>query len=249
LSHPVERTAPPLTRALLPALDTLYFSGVCEYFEDFLARIDTPRLGSLVVTFFMDLIFNVPRLRDFINRIERVNQASMEFTSRKINFILGSRTPSQFELGIKCVGLGRQLSPMTQIFSQQLFPLSHIKHFEICEPGSFHDPLIGREDDLDMDPAQWRELFRPLISMKSLYVSERLVHCVVASLKELMGEMTMEVLPALRSLSLEGLQPSGPIQDAIRPFVIARQLSNHQAWERQPPLPVHDVQSLPEDGG
>ena len=123
---------------------------------------------------------------------------------------------------------------MTQILSQQLRLLSHIEHFQICEP---LDPRyrIEWEDDPDMDPSQWLELFWHLIAVQGFYVSERLVHLVVAALKEVTEEMAMEVLPALRSVSLEGLQPSGPVQDAIR-FLTARQLTNYpvviQPWER-----------------
>ena len=128
---------------------------------------------------------------------------------------------------------------MAQILGQQLRLLSHIEHSEICEPLARFppgDPRIGWEDDPDMDPLQWLELFRLLIAVQSLYVSERLVYRVAAALKEVMGEMAIEVLPALRSLSFEGLEPSGLVQDAIKSFVTARQLTDHpiviQPWER-----------------
>jgi len=91
------------------------------------------------------------------------------------------------------------------------------------------------EDDPDLDPLQWLELLRLLIAVQSLYVSERLVHRVAAALKELTGELAVAVLPALHSLSLEGLPPSGPVQDAIKSFATARQLTNHpvaiQPWD------------------
>jgi hypothetical protein len=64
-----------------------------EYFEDFIDRIDTPQLEQLSVTFFIDPIFDIPRLRDFIGRTEKLklfNQASMEFTKREIKIALGS---------------------------------------------------------------------------------------------------------------------------------------------------------------
>jgi hypothetical protein len=92
---------------------------------------------------------------------------------------------------------------MTRIFGQQFPLLSKIEHFKICETFS-RDPRIGWEDDPDMDPSQWLELFRLLVALQSLYVSERLVHRVAAALKELTGEMTMEVLPAPRNLFVRG---------------------------------------------
>jgi hypothetical protein len=240
--HPVKIMPPSQTRVVLPALTRLSFEGVSEYFEDFIARIDAPQSYSLTLTFFMDLIFDCPRLHNFINRIERDNEARMEFTSQEVRVILGSR--SQFMLGIKCERLDWQLSSMTQIFSQQLPLLSHLEYFEIREPDySLH--RIGWEDDPDMDPSQWLELFRLLIAVQSLYVSERLVHRVAAALKEVTGDAAMEVLPALRTLSLEGpgLQTSSEsVQDAIKPFVTTRQLINHpviiQPWEAFPRLDV-----------
>jgi hypothetical protein len=147
----------------------------------------------------------------------------MEFTSQEIRVIDGQL--HQFDLGIKCERLDWQLSSMTQILSQQLPRLSHVERFQIRE-SRFRsgDVRIGWEDDPDMDSLQWLELFRLLIAVQSLHVSERLVHRVAAALKGLTGEMAMQVLPALHTLWLEGLQPSGPVQDAIKPFATARQL-------------------------
>jgi hypothetical protein len=51
-----------------------------------------------------------------------------------------------------------------------------------------------------------------------------------------------EVLPALQNIFLEGLQPSGPVQEDLGKFVAARQLSGHpiavSPWERESGLPV-----------
>jgi hypothetical protein len=232
LSRPVEIAPPPLTRAVFPALTSLDFRGVSEYCEDFLGRIEGPHLFSCSMMFFMDLVFDIPQLHNFINRTlpERVNRTSMEFTGLGIRIIFGV-----FQLVIKCERLDWQLSSMTQILSQQLPFLSHVDHFEICEP-VYSNSRIRWEDDPDMDPLQWLELFRLLIAVQSLYVSERLVHRVAAALKELTGEMAMEVLPALHSLWLKRLEPSGPVQDAIKSFVTARQQTSHpvvvQPWER-----------------
>ena len=88
----LQLSPPHLTRAVLPALSNLAFSGASEYFEDFVARIDTPRLTWLSITFFMDLIFDIPRLRNFIDHTEGLkpfNQAALEFSGRMIKIVLG----------------------------------------------------------------------------------------------------------------------------------------------------------------
>jgi hypothetical protein len=59
----------------------------------------------------------------------------------------------------------------------------------------------------------------------------------VPSLQELVGGRTTEVLPALQSLFLEELHPSGRFDKAIGKFVAARQLSNHPVAISQRKIP------------
>jgi hypothetical protein len=205
-SHLPQLSPPHPTRASLPSLSHLTFSGVSEYFEDFVARIDTPRLTSLSITFFMDLNFDIPRLRNFIDHNEGLkpfNQAAIKFSSWTIAIVFGSST--RFEFKIRCGRPDRQLSSMTQIFSQQLPLLSLVEQLEVSE--DLCEGLM-RKDELDMDPSQWWELFRLFSAAQSLHISERLVSPVARALQDITGQMATEVLPVLRTISLEGLQPS-----------------------------------------
>ena len=241
-SRPLQLSPPHLTRAALPALSTLNFSGVTEYFEDFVARIDTPRLTTLNVTFFMDLIFDIPRLRNFIDYTESLkpfDEAAIEFSSWAITIVFGPlivlKGPPPFKLELKYERPDWQLSSMTQIFSEQLPLLSRVEQLTISEPpwGSF-----GWKEEPDMD-SSWLELFRIFVAVQSLHVSEGLVSPVAGALQDLTGQMATEVLPVLRTLFLEGLQPSGPVHEAIKSFTTARELSGQpvviQRWERQEP--------------
>jgi hypothetical protein len=91
-----------------------------------------------------------------------------------------------------------------------------------------------------MSPFQWHELFLPFIAVRDLYVSWQLVPFVAVAFKELTGERSMEVLPALDRLFLEGFQPSGDVQGAIEPFISSRQLYGRPVVihsERPPPEP------------
>ena len=217
------RSSPPrLIHAVLPALSHLIFSGVREYFEDLVSRIETPRLTCLRLTFFMDLIFDIPRLRNFIDYTEGIkpfNQAIICFSSRTIEILFGS--PTQLELKIRCERPDWQLSSMTQIFSQQLPLLSHVEQLEIGESLSSWGNL---KDDPDLDSSQWLELFRLFVAAQSLYISEELLSPVTRALQDLTGQMATEVFPMLRTLFLEGLQPHGPVHEAIESFATARQL-------------------------
>jgi hypothetical protein len=233
LSRPPQITPPPRTRIVLPALTGLSFWGVSEYFEDFVARIDTPLLDELNITFFMDLIFEIPGLRHFVGRAESLqplNQAVMVFDDRDIVISVGSI--HWFVLHIRCERPDWQLSSMVQIFGQQLPLLSHVEQLEISQNGQSNIDWI---DNPDMDSSLWLELFRLFIAVQNLRVSEKLVPPVAAALQELTGERTMEELPALHSLSLEGPEPSGLVQEGIRSFVASRQQSTRpvtvQNWE------------------
>ena len=242
-SRPLQLSPPHLTRAALPALSTLTFSGVTKYFEDFVARIDTPRLTTLNVTFFMDLIFDIPRLRNFIDHTESLkpfDEAAIKFSSWAITIVFGPpfivlKGPPPFKLELKYERPDWQLSSMTQIFSEQLPLLSRVEQLTISEPpwGSF-----GWKEDPDMD-SSWLELFRLFVAVQSLHVSEGLVSPVAGALQDLTGQIATEVLPVLRTLFLEGLRPSGPVHEAIKSFTTARELSDQpvviQRWERQEP--------------
>ena len=88
----------------------------------------------------------------------------------------------------------------------------------------------------DIENMQWLEIFHPFTAVKNLYVSKEFAQCIAPALQELVGERVTEVLPALESLFLEELQPSGPVQEAIGQFVAARQLLGHPVavshWNR-----------------
>ena len=122
---------------------------------------------------------------------------------------------------------------MVQIFGQQLPLLSHVEQLEISQNREGNRECI---DNPDMDSSLWLELFQLFIALQRLYVSTNLVAPVAAALQELTEGGTMEVLPALHGLFLEGLEPSGPVPEGIQSFVAARQLSDHhvavQSWNR-----------------
>jgi hypothetical protein len=236
LSRPPQITPPPRTRIVLPALTELSFCGVSEYFEDFVSQIDTPLLNRLHVTFFMDLIFDIPQLRHFIRRAERLdplNQAVMVFNNRGIWISDSDTLPRLFRLEIWCERPDWQLSSMVQVFGQQLPLLSHVEQLKIVQ---YREENIEWMNNPDMDVSPlWLELFHLFTALQRLYVSKELMAPVAAALQQLTEGRTMEVLPVLNGLFLEGLEPSGPVPEGIQSFLAARQLSDHhvavQGWD------------------
>jgi hypothetical protein len=126
---------------------------------------------------------------------------------------------------------------MSQIFIHHLPLLSRVERLEIGERREVED----WGDNPGIDSSLWLELLRLFISVQSLSVSKKLVRPIVSALGQLIDGMAIEVLPALRSLSLEGLEPHGPVREAVKSFVAARQLSDRhidiQGWN--PPSTLH----------
>jgi hypothetical protein len=238
-SHPLQISPSSSTRIVLPALTHFQFKGVSEYLEDFIARTDTPLLISLRITLFLDLVFDIPRLHEFIDRAEGLkplNQAEVRLYPSVIRVVLrspvGSPSPAAFGLDITCKVSDWQVSSMARVFGQLLSLLSQVERLDICE--SFGDELEWQDNT---DHTLWLDLLNPFVSVKSLYVSETQQPLVNPALRELTGERVTEVLPVLQNLFLEGFQPSEPVLDAIEPFLAARQISDHpivvQLWARE----------------
>jgi len=237
---------PLLTPAVLPSLTDFSFKGASEYFEDLLARTYTPQLNQLNILFFKDFIFDLPQLRSLLVRGEGLRPHSLawvEFDVQEINITLGS--PPRIMLTILCEEWDRQLSSLAQVCNQDLPVLSSVEQLTVYVYEPRLSSLSWRDD---MDSLPWLQLFLPFIAVRDLYVSEQLVPFVIAALKGFTGERSMDVLPALNRLFLEGFQPSGYLKEAIEPFVSSRQLSDHPVViqsEQPPPVPnSHLFQTL-----
>ena len=59
-----------MKRLVLPSLTEFNFKGDSEYLEDIVGRIDAPALDRFTITFFNQLVFDTPLLRNFFSRTE-----------------------------------------------------------------------------------------------------------------------------------------------------------------------------------
>jgi hypothetical protein len=230
------RRPPPQTRTLLPVLTELWFKGAGEYLEDLVALIDSPLLGMLDITLFHQLIFDTPRLTQFISRTPNLricDRACVVFSDRAVLVTFPYTFDSAFKLTISCRWSDWQLSSLVQFFNpsfpQDLIPA--LEHLYIFEKTNSRPCW---QDDIESD--QWLELLRPFTAVKALYVSHDFAPRIAPVLQELVGERATEVLPALRTLFLEKAFTSGPVQEAIVQFVAARQLASRpmtiSRWKR-----------------
>ena len=220
---------PPPTRAVLPALTRFEFKGVSEYLEDFVARIDAPLLDSIEVACFHQLIFDTPRLAQFMGRtvrfqeLKRVDVQFRHYSVRVETLPLSVTHDKMSGLEISCRELDWQLSSVAQVFTAFIPSIDIVEHLYIRD--FRYQPRY--ESSYDIDILQWLEIFHRFTAVKNLNLSGESVHNIALALQELVGGRTMEVLPTLQSIFLEELQPSGRIPEGIEKFVAARQLSGH----------------------
>ena len=224
----------PSTRTVLPALTRFWFKGVSEYLEDFVARIDATLLDSIYFTFIHQLIFDIPQVAQFMRRTSRFQ----EFKEVHVRFghygVLVETLPPTVtfdekpRMRISCRELDWQLSSMAQVITSFFPSIYIVEHLYI------HDYRC--QSRYDFEHMHWLELFHPFSAVKNLYLSRKFAPYIATALHELVGGRTMEVLPSLRNIFLEGFQLSEPIQEGIERFVAARQLSDCpitvSRWER-----------------
>jgi hypothetical protein len=227
---PESQPVPPPTRFVLPALTQLMFRGVYEYLEVLLARFDVPRLYDLDTKFFMDLDFDVPQLHRLIGHAENFktfDRAEVSIFDQFIELRLYPNTVEvderrRFNLQINCRELDYQLSSLAQVCSSSFTLIFALEDLQIREGSS----LSASHWKDDMEDAQWLELLDLFTALKNLYLTDGIAQRFCGALQELSGERTTEVLPALRNIFVRGSSLE-PVQEAMKSFVAARQLSDH----------------------
>ena len=237
------RRPPPPTRTILPALTIFGFKGVNEYLEDFVSRIDAPRLYWLSIALSNEIDLDTPELKQFISRTPRFggyNDARLIFypTSDRALVRLQSH-PDQsdhhgmIQVNILCNVPYRLLSSLAQICTS---PLCHLLTMDNLYFGvnRYHISRFWTDDDIvDGD---WLDILHPFTAVKTLYLSKAFWPHIAPALQELTEGRTTEVLPALENVLLEGFQPSEAVQEGIAKFISARQLINRpvaiSAWDR-----------------
>jgi hypothetical protein len=224
---------PPPTRTVLPALTWFKFEGISEYLEDLLALIDIPLLDYSCIVF-DQLISDISQLALFMKRTKRfhaLNEAHVTFDYDDLG--VGSLLPIHMFDGksgfkILCRGLDWRLSSLAQVFKAFFPSMYMVEHLYVYGPSVL--PSRWQEN------LEWLKIYRPFTVVKNLYLSREFAPHVASAMQELVGGKVAEVLPTLQNIFLEGLQPSGPIQEDIQKFVAARQPSGNpitvSVWER-----------------
>lgn len=210
--------APPTspTRVVLPALTQFQYRGLSHYMEDFVSRIDCPRLKSIIVLYSDELTpFHLPplqlsRLIQFIDRTETLNlapfrHAHVDFGRRSIN-LDGSQGP-HLSLEFRNVHIRTQMRELLIQVSAMLTNVCHLT-------------MLGQQGRLcDQDIAEWVGHFRLFPAVETLHVGGELAMMIDPVFDHLTGEIVTEVLPVLRFLYMES-----PVTRPVRQFLATRKL-------------------------
>ena len=227
-SGSARRRSPPPIHIVFPALIHFKFRGVSETLEDLVARIDTPLLDKAEITFFNQLLFEMPRLSQFISRVNKfkvLSRAHVLFQHRYVQVRLCPQADilhhGTINLRISCQESDWQLSSLAQVCNWSLPPDITIERLDITE-----DRCWNTHWQDDLDNTQWMELFRPFTAVKWLYLSKGLTLRVALALQEPFGA---EVLPVLEVISLwrKSLKLA---RETVERFTAARRLSGHRVY-------------------
>ena len=129
-----ETSPPPPTRDVLPSLTSFQFTGASNYLEEFVARIETPRLTTLSITFY-DLILPIPQLHRFLglsNRFKSRNHAVVEFDSPWVELKLMPRD-SLHHLQMIHDKLAGQVSSVVRVCRELSPLLSQVERLDLHE--------------------------------------------------------------------------------------------------------------------
>jgi hypothetical protein len=228
------RPPPPPTRFILP-LGDFYFRGVSEYVEDFLARIDTPQLDYLEMSFFNQIDFDTPQLVRFLSRtpsLKTFEKACIAFSGGAVGVKLSTRIPylGALDMNILCDEFDWQLSSLAQFCNPSFRPLRPTEELFIYE---YQFSLPDEQDDIET--TEWLQVLRPFNGVKDLYLSKEVSVRLTPAMQEMVGGT---MLPTLKNIFLEGFEPSTSIPEGIEQFVAERQLNDNPIfvshWDRDP---------------
>ena len=222
-SRDVERQLthmPIIAHVTLPNLRHFGFHGVPTYLETLVHQITTPRLQKLLIEFYNQLTFSVPRLLQFMNTAEnlRFGSAQFLFFGRGVGVNVYPREEAEtpfLSINVFCWHLDWQVSSVAQIINSLSQVFSAVEHLTL----EHREHSQSSEEHNEVDRTEWRRLLRPFNNVKTLRIENGLVDDLSRCLQLEDRDLSLEVLPELQELTYYG---GGNIGDTFAPFVDAR---------------------------
>jgi hypothetical protein len=210
---------PPLSeqRIVLPALSHFDFRGTSKYLNNFVARVDAPRLGDIDITFFSQSAMprnSISELGRFIHRTEirsSLCRAEIRSSDRTISVSFTQpETPTRIKLQVPGQQLDWKSSYLAQICNGLSAFLLGVEHLRI----NTTQPLKW------WDYHKWREIIYPFRGTKWVHLHGN------QSTKIALALQYEDVLPALQQLRMGELEVRcAPLREAVVSFMQRRRLS------------------------
>jgi hypothetical protein len=151
----------------------------------------------------------------------RFHSANLYFVDKKVEVAvyphgdIGDIEMYAFGLAVHCWHLDWQVSSMVQISNSLNQVFSAVENLNLVH--NVHSR--SSEEHNEVDRTEWRRLLRPFSNVKALSIANALVMDLSRCLQLEDGELPLEVLPELQTLTYPG---SGDTGDVFTSFVDAR---------------------------
>jgi hypothetical protein len=162
----------PITHLTLPNLRWFGFQGTTFYLEAVVHRITTPRLQKLQISFFNQLTFSVPHLRQFMNRTEslRFAIARFDFSNEEVYAEVYPREETEkyaLQIRVFCWHLDWQLSSVAQILNSLGQMFSAVEGLSV----EHDEHSRSTEEHNEVNRSEWRKLLMSFSNVKALRVN------------------------------------------------------------------------------
>jgi hypothetical protein len=153
------------------------------------ARIDTPLLDSIWITFVRHPIIDIPQLAHFLRRttrFEALKEAHVDLDGYDVqveSFPPTRTSDANSALIISCRQLYWPVPSLTQVFTSFFTSIYMVEDLYIFEP----QKIPPRWQD-DIENIEWLEIFRPFTAVKNLYICEKFAQQLASSLQALVGK-------------------------------------------------------------
>ena len=193
----------PTLPVALPTLKRFTFRGEDDYFDNPIARIDTPLLEQLSLTLLYDIAFTLVNLTEFIHRTKGIGCLVARVIHNEDGTSLHTSNYEAQDIGklslnVDCKSLDWTIHSAAQVCSALEKVLSSVGELTL------YLDVDGMPSDWEItrDDKQWHELLLPFISVKKLRIGSSLKLELSRALESLTEGLVLKLLPKLKELEV-----------------------------------------------
>ena len=163
------------TPVMLPSLKDLRFYGDGAYLESLVGQIRVPLLEQIIIGLFNQVAFVLPHLFYLINipEVFKLSCAKVNFHYDQVSVIIstsadgfGRSVREPFYICVRCQPLDWQIDCIAQICHGLIPTLSGVEELTLDD----YEKIPAELQNGAIDSTTWRDLLRPFIGVKQLYL-------------------------------------------------------------------------------